>query len=115
MTCGGGSGPLPRFYPSTWEGLDRTGSALNAAVAGTSALDWTPITGIPEAFVGHGYCSSQPWFLPLFKAIEEHDTAGAFHAILPGQYKSAVFTTRKVCEAFYGNEQCHGLAPPPVS
>ncbi len=112
-TCDPDVGPLPHFFSSTWRWLDRTGAALNAQVLATSSLGWIPVTGIPEAFVGHGYCSRDSWFLGLQHALRIGDMAGAFHAILPGQIASARATVPRVCSELYGNPKCHGIAPVP--
>ena len=48
QTCTGTQGPFPRFLQSTWAWLHQTGTALDKAVAATSSLQWTPVTGIAD-------------------------------------------------------------------
>jgi hypothetical protein len=113
-TCGD-TGPVPRFFSSTWGWLERTGDSLNAAVARTASLGWVPVRGIPAAFVGHGYCSPSSYFVSVTQAVLKGDTSGAFHPTVTGQGKTYKLTVGPVCKAFYGNPDCHGLAPPPLA
>jgi hypothetical protein len=103
--------PFPHFYASTWQWLAQTGQALNAAVAATASLGWTPITGIAQDFTTHGYCSTSSHFRPLSEAIFTSNTAGAFHATVEGQATTLAHTQPAVCSALYGNPGCDGSPP----
>ena len=82
------------------------GGGLNAAVAATSTLGWTPVTGIPEAYLTHGYCSTSSWFVPLVTAARADNVPGAFHPTGSGQNENAGFTIAALYKALYGNQYC---------
>ena len=70
------------------------------------ALGWTPITGIPNDFLTHGYCAYGSYFYPLAEALVEGKKFGAFHPNLVGQYKTYDHTIEAVCKALYGDRSC---------
>jgi hypothetical protein len=110
--CTDGKGPPPWFEDTTWSWLEDTGNQLNLAVAKTSSLGWAPVTGIAQGFVGHGYCSSDSYFVPLHGSfVNQHDQNGSYHATLAGQKITAAATQARVCEALYGNSSCDGTPP----
>ncbi|HET6549056.1 MAG TPA: S8 family serine peptidase, partial [Solirubrobacter sp.] len=55
--------------------------ALNAQVAQAAATHgWTLAAGVPEAFLGHGYCSDDPWIVDITGTVwDQADKNGAFH------------------------------------
>jgi hypothetical protein len=110
--CAAGVGPsFPRYYASTWQWLGQTGQALNAQVDHTSSYGWTPITGIPQDFTTHGYCSTTSYFRPLVEAHRMGNDTGAFHANFNGQGRTLAHTKPAVCSALYGNPTCDGIGP----
>ena len=121
QTCTGTQGPFPRFLQSTWAWLHQTGTALDKAVAATSSLQWTPVTGIADRFRGHGYCSTDSYFQTIAGSVTSQahilqllNVSGAFHATEHGQTISMDQTLGLVCKALYnGNASCDGIAPPP--
>ena len=111
--CTYGIGPLPHFVISTWSWLQDAGNALNQQVDRTSLLGWTPVTGIPQDFTTHGYCSTSSYFRPLVEGIATENKAGAFHATPDGQGITLAHTLPALCTALYGNDACDGIAPAP--
>jgi hypothetical protein len=111
--CTLSSGPFPRFYTTDWQWLTRTGQSLNAEVSHTSAFGWTPITGIPEDFLKHGYCSTDSYFVPVSRVVSTWNLEGSFHPTEAGQELTFIRTRDAVCEALYGNPTCDGIPPTP--
>ena len=117
-TPGVDQGPWPHFSVPVWGWLEQTGQRLNAAVANTRGYGWVPVTGIPGAFVDHGYCSTSTDFVSLPAAVStvwhqplQQDLAGAFHPTDAGQDLSAEQTEPLVCDSLYGNPTCTGPVP----
>jgi lysophospholipase L1-like esterase len=42
---------------------------LNRAVAATRRFGWDVVTGVPERFVGHGYCARKTWITRLERSV----------------------------------------------
>ena len=110
--CSQSEGPFPHLAHSTWEWLNQTGASLNDAVNTTSSLGWTPITGIANQFIDHGYCSTSSYFVTIARAVTNLDIAGPFHAKPAGQDITFGQTKVAVCQALYGNPACGGDPPP---
>ncbi|HMK97847.1 MAG TPA: hypothetical protein VK425_09900, partial [Acidimicrobiales bacterium] len=129
LLCVSGEGPFPAFPKATWSWLAQTGESLNTAVLGTRRLGWTVVTGVPNAFMKHGYCATTQknnpgsYFVPLTEAIGQDLQvtgkelraigSGAFHPNARGQALTYSLTRPVVCAALYGNGQCNGIAPSP--
>jgi hypothetical protein len=54
---------LPGISPAeaVWLDLTVTRELNGLVAAGAAAHGWTPVTGMFEAFAGHGYCSTDSW------------------------------------------------------
>ncbi|HUC14491.1 MAG TPA: hypothetical protein VMS00_08565 [Acidimicrobiales bacterium] len=113
LLCVSGKGRFPAFPRATWQWLAETGDALNEAVLGTRSLGWTVVSGIPNAFMKHGYCADDSYFVPITNALSAGNKAGSFHPNARGQAINSSLTRPVVCEALYRNKQCNGIAPPP--
>jgi hypothetical protein len=111
--CTYGIGPLPHFVITTWSWLQDAGNALNQQVDRTSLLGWTPLMGIPQDFITHGYCSTSSYFRPLSEASASENQSGAFHATHEGQGITLAHTLPGVCTALYGDATCDGIPPAP--
>jgi len=113
LLCVGGEGRFPAFPRATWQWLAETGDGLNTAVLGTRSLGWTVVAGIPYAFMKHGYCASDSYFVSINEARSGNNETGAFHPNARGQDINYLLARPLVCEALYENKQCNGIAPPP--
>jgi hypothetical protein len=112
--CDDTSGPFPKLQSEVWGWLDKTGDSLNSVVAGTASLGWIPITGVGEAFKGHGYCSTDSYFdTPAKSQWEQGNRNGSFHATAKGAAITFALARAKVCHELYGNPDCNGNAPAP--
>jgi hypothetical protein len=107
-----GTGRFPKLEAPVWLWLKQVGDELNRAVAGTSSLGWTPVTGIPEGFVGHGYCSTDSYFRSIVESAQAQTNAyGSFHATAAGQAITFAHTRDAACKTLYGNPACDGNPP----
>jgi len=112
--CTRSDSPLPNFSTGTWGWLELTDKELNAAVDATGAYGWAPVTGIPEAFLDHGYCAgSSSDFVTVAEAIANFNIPGAFHPNAAGQNINFTYTQPAVCTALYTNPECSGTPRPP--
>jgi hypothetical protein len=109
--CTGQTGPFPQFYASTWAWFEQIQTALNGAVVNTAKLGWTPVTGIPEGFRRHGYCSTSSYFRRIIQAAFRGNKDGALHPKGNGQQVTYLHTRSAVCKALYGNATCAGTPP----
>jgi len=99
------------FPTAVWSWLHDTGDALNAAVAaGAHAHGWHTLVVPDRAYVGHGYCAHDSWFVNLTAALKnEVDSftsgvyvgthAGAFHATARGAKVTADIAVAGICPA----------------
>ena len=106
------TGPRPRLSVAVWSWLQQTGNSLNSVVAGTASDGWIPITGVAAGFIGHGFCSTDSYFVtPAQSVWRQSNGNGSFHATASGAAITYALTRDKVCEALYGNPTCDGEAP----
>jgi hypothetical protein len=77
----GGCGVLDSIGPDEAEFMTSWGYRLNDVIENEAVrLGWYPVTGLPEAFAGHGYCSPDSWFVSLtVSEIEQHNMEGTAH------------------------------------
>ncbi len=103
------------LHGSTWNWLKTSGMALNAQVDATSRLGWHVVRVNPGYFLGHGYCASDSWFVPLTRAVLINNSkAGAFHATATGALVTAKLVALAACPALAGTEDCKGLTKPSI-
>jgi hypothetical protein len=69
------------------------GYRLNDVIVNEAVrLGWYPVTGLPEAFRGHGYCSDKSWFVSLLGSrFDQGNIKGTFH---PNQRGHAAWAAR---------------------
>jgi hypothetical protein len=63
---------------------------MNSEIASTGFLGWTPIKGIPEEFIGHGYCANDTFIRRYDESLtlqSNHD--GTMHPNIRGHLKIA--------------------------
>jgi hypothetical protein len=104
--CDETSGYYPRLVRAEWRWLSDTATALNAAV---DAGPFTGITGIPERFIGHGYCTStnSNWFRSLAQSLNSQGNRyGTFHATTPGHRQMALEVLETLCNQLYNGGNC---------
>lgn len=70
---------------------------------------WTVAAGIPESFIGHGYCSNDPWIVSIVGSFLEHgDKNGAFH---PNYAGHSAYAT-KIADALKDRLDLDTFSPP---
>jgi PKD repeat protein len=84
----------------SWEyAHDTILSPLNRAVqTAAAAYGWKVVSGAEQAFLDHGYCSSDPWITTITEsALTEFAAAGAFHPNDAGYvwYGDQIFAQQK--------------------
>lgn len=82
--------------PQSWEYMhDAILLPLNrAVVSAASVYGWKAVTGAEQAFLNHGYCSSDPWITTITSSLQtEHALNGGFHPNEPGYvwYGNAIY------------------------
>ena len=114
VLCDNTSGYFPRLRKPEWRWLSEAAHGLNTAVANGP---FTAITGIPELFVGHGYCTEggRNWFRGLFDSgVGQWNRFGTFHATRDGHVAMAREVAKTLCQQlFNGASNCKGTAREP--
>ena len=77
------------FPLSTWQWMQNATGALNAQVDATGSLGWHVVPVSAASFLGHGYCSSDPWFVSITSAAWNSNLDGPFHPNVDGAKVSA--------------------------
>ncbi len=82
--------------PQSWEYMhDAILLPLNrAVVSAASVYGWKAVTGAEQAFLNHGYCSSDPWITTITSSLQtEYALNGGFHPNEPGYvwYGNAIY------------------------
>jgi YVTN family beta-propeller protein len=102
------------FEASTWQWLAGGGAALNAQVAAAAGSDgWHGVGVNPKYFLGHGYCSSDSYFVPVVKALVNNRN-GAFHANEAGAAVTARLVAYDSCSVVASPKDCDGIQLPPL-
>ncbi len=99
------------LLPSTWQWMGTAGAALNGQVDATGSLGWHVVSVNPAAFTGHGYCSSDPWFVHINTSIWNFNLGGPFHANALGHQVSAAALFTAVCPTIATAAECQAPLP----
>jgi GDSL-like Lipase/Acylhydrolase family len=117
----GPSGKLCTFFgsgvstlrESTWRWLAGEADGLNAAVIRAArAHRWNLVQVPARLFWGHGYCSSDPWFVPITYALANWNKAGSFHPTQRGAHVTGVQTLKSLCPLLNEAKACKSFPAP---
>jgi hypothetical protein len=107
-----GSG-LSGIQNSTWKWLSFEGAKLNNAVLYASAAHgWNSVQVPRQLFFGHGYCSSDPWFVGITESRLNSNPDGAFHPTVRGAHVTAVVTLEHLCRLLGDKRFCTNFPQP---
>ena len=97
---------------STWYWLWQSLTRLNTTVESASKrYGWAPVLINQGPNIGHGICSSHPYFATVATALLNHfNTGGPFHPLAIAHFNNFTVTRDAVCARLYGNETCDGRA-----
>ena len=90
----------------------RQHGARNAHVDATSSLGWDVVRVNPDYFLGHGYCSSDSWFVRFISAVWQENKAGAFHPTKVGAAVTAKLVANASCPVLAGEDECKDMPLP---
>jgi hypothetical protein len=94
---------LPGVTAAEYEWAElQVGDRLNSAIANTSALGWTPVTGMADASRLHGYCSDSTWSVRLDQSFLTQAThRGVAHPNLIGHIEYGTRIATALRQNFY--------------
>jgi hypothetical protein len=94
---------LPGMTADEYEWAElQVGDRLNSAIANTSELGWTPVTGMAEASRLHGYCSDSSWSVRLDQSFLTQATySGVAHPNLFGHLEYGTRIAAALRQNFY--------------
>ena len=106
------SGARGAVFPlSTWQWMQSATGALNVQVDATGSLGWHVVPVSPSGFLGHGYCSGDPWFVSITSAAWNSNLDGPFHPTKDGAKVSATALFSASCPAIASVAVCQAPAP----
>jgi hypothetical protein len=101
------------FDASTWHWLEGEANDLNTQVAHAARSEgWTLVVVPSKLFSGHGYCSSDPWFVGVVNAKANGNLAGAFHPTERGAHVSGVLVLEEMCDLLGDTKACKTFPTP---
>jgi len=116
--CTSQGGPASLVFASirasTWQWLAGEGAKLNSAVVRAAAAHgWNGVAVPRQLFYGHGYCSSDSWFVSLATAgVFNWNLAGAFHPTARGAHVTGVFVLKGLCALLADRRACATIPAP---